>query len=418
VEAALAGVLSLAISLLASFLGLGNVAGKVLALVEKVRAVVDRALDTAIAWIVGKAKALFAKLFGKAGKKEDQAQAGRADAPFRFMGHPHTLRLQEDGGRIAVLVASGAFSPFKQKLALLRANAIELDVSPDNLSKLDQAIAKASQFADSIAGKPLAGRALRDELKGGDIGAELDNVGADISEKWNTTVPLQTRVLYAHRVYRLTGHGAVSDLLSTGKPEFMAELTNQQGAQILVSYRYYRTTYSTESGTWINWSAGHPDGDRWIDPKTGLVRAEVDIRDDLYWKGNWPSANLGWKKAQIANAKARARDPARKPLLDAYLSRVPGAGQNVIYLPAVPGFGEKMWDATNDASVHIDHIVPLGEHWLSGHGSAPGNDSEHDARRTFYLDSSNHQILDGPTNSAKGGDHFVRTVKPGFRGPT
>jgi len=72
VESTLSGLLSLAISFLAGFLGLGNIASKVLAVIEKVRAAVDKALDTAIAWVVGKAKALFAKLFGKKDDKKDQ----------------------------------------------------------------------------------------------------------------------------------------------------------------------------------------------------------------------------------------------------------------------------------------------------------------------------------------------------------
>jgi hypothetical protein len=71
VESALAGVLSIAISLLAGFVGLGNVAEKVMGVVKKVQAFVDKALDTAINWLVTKAKALFAKLFGKE-KKDDR----------------------------------------------------------------------------------------------------------------------------------------------------------------------------------------------------------------------------------------------------------------------------------------------------------------------------------------------------------
>lgn len=65
IEMSLAGILSLAISFLASYLGLGDVASKVLDIVAKVRGMVDKGLDFAINWIVGKAKSLFAKLFGK-----------------------------------------------------------------------------------------------------------------------------------------------------------------------------------------------------------------------------------------------------------------------------------------------------------------------------------------------------------------
>jgi len=75
VEGALAGLLSLAISFLAGFLGLGKVTDKIMGVMEKVRATVDKAIDGAIAWIVSKAKALFAKLFGKKdqdGKEKDR----------------------------------------------------------------------------------------------------------------------------------------------------------------------------------------------------------------------------------------------------------------------------------------------------------------------------------------------------------
>jgi uncharacterized protein DUF4157 len=65
VESILGGLLSLAISFLAGFVGLGKVTDKIMGVVNKVRATVDKALDTAINFIIGKAKALFAGLFGK-----------------------------------------------------------------------------------------------------------------------------------------------------------------------------------------------------------------------------------------------------------------------------------------------------------------------------------------------------------------
>jgi hypothetical protein len=72
VESGLEALLSLTISFLAGFFGLGNVASKVLEVIRKVQAVVDKALDTAITWIITKAKALFAKLFGKKEDKKDE----------------------------------------------------------------------------------------------------------------------------------------------------------------------------------------------------------------------------------------------------------------------------------------------------------------------------------------------------------
>lgn len=75
VESSLAGLLSLAISFLAGFVGLGKVADKISAVIEKVRATIDKALDTAINWIITKAKTLFGKLFGGKGKEDDPEKA-------------------------------------------------------------------------------------------------------------------------------------------------------------------------------------------------------------------------------------------------------------------------------------------------------------------------------------------------------
>jgi hypothetical protein len=74
VENTLAGLISLAISFFAGFVGLGNVAEKVIEILQKVRAGVDKAIDAAIAWVIGKAKALFTKLFGKGDKKDERTE--------------------------------------------------------------------------------------------------------------------------------------------------------------------------------------------------------------------------------------------------------------------------------------------------------------------------------------------------------
>jgi hypothetical protein len=56
VEAVLASGMSLAISFLANFAGLGNIPKKVMDLIKKIRAPVDKAMDTVIGWIVAQAK--------------------------------------------------------------------------------------------------------------------------------------------------------------------------------------------------------------------------------------------------------------------------------------------------------------------------------------------------------------------------
>jgi Domain of unknown function (DUF4157)/DNA/RNA non-specific endonuclease len=58
VESVLANGLSLAISFLANYAGLGNISKKVIEIVNKIRAPVDKALDKVVAWVVGQAKKL------------------------------------------------------------------------------------------------------------------------------------------------------------------------------------------------------------------------------------------------------------------------------------------------------------------------------------------------------------------------
>jgi len=72
VENTLAGLLTLAISFLAGFLGLGGIAAKVMDIINtKVRQPIDKALDKVIDWIVMMAK----KLFGKKEKPDDRTDA-------------------------------------------------------------------------------------------------------------------------------------------------------------------------------------------------------------------------------------------------------------------------------------------------------------------------------------------------------
>jgi hypothetical protein len=83
VESILGSLLSLAISFFAGLVGLGNAAAKVREVINKVRTAVDKAIETAITFLINKAKSLFKSLFGKNAKdgdpeKEKMVQAGLA----------------------------------------------------------------------------------------------------------------------------------------------------------------------------------------------------------------------------------------------------------------------------------------------------------------------------------------------------
>jgi hypothetical protein len=74
VESTLAGLLSLAISFLAGFAGLGKVADKVMGVINKVRATIDKALDALINWIVAMAKKLGRFIMGGAAGSGDDTR--------------------------------------------------------------------------------------------------------------------------------------------------------------------------------------------------------------------------------------------------------------------------------------------------------------------------------------------------------
>ena len=81
VESTLAGLLVLAISFLAGFLGLNKIADKVMDIINnKVRAPVDKAIDFVINWIVTTAKNLFKALFGKKDAKPETPEEAKWNA--------------------------------------------------------------------------------------------------------------------------------------------------------------------------------------------------------------------------------------------------------------------------------------------------------------------------------------------------
>lgn len=91
VESALGDVLTLVISFLANFLGLTGITEKIMGVVKKVQATVDKALDTAINFVIGKAKAFIAKLFGK-GKPDDRTDAQKQADLTKALAEAEALR--------------------------------------------------------------------------------------------------------------------------------------------------------------------------------------------------------------------------------------------------------------------------------------------------------------------------------------
>ncbi|MBJ2158000.1 eCIS core domain-containing protein [Variovorax sp. IB41] len=85
VESVLAGGLSLAINFLAGFAGLGKIAAKINGILQKIRAPVDKALDSMVAWVRKMAKKFLDALLGKKDKDGKPAKPPQAqlDAAVR-----------------------------------------------------------------------------------------------------------------------------------------------------------------------------------------------------------------------------------------------------------------------------------------------------------------------------------------------
>jgi hypothetical protein len=105
VEGILAGLLSLAISFLAGFVSLGNIADKVMGVINKVRASVDKAIDKGIASIVKTAKLFFSKLIGTKDKAEGRTLAQKQGDLDRGMKEANALQSAPDASVASIKAA-------------------------------------------------------------------------------------------------------------------------------------------------------------------------------------------------------------------------------------------------------------------------------------------------------------------------
>ena len=116
VEGILANLLTLAINFLAAFAGLGNVASRVRAIIERIRAPIDRALDRVVTWVVNTARRLGRFVRSAASRAFSWVLAPRS---FRAGRESHRLWL-DDAGR-AMLASDPA--PVTVHLAAWRRTA-------------------------------------------------------------------------------------------------------------------------------------------------------------------------------------------------------------------------------------------------------------------------------------------------------
>jgi hypothetical protein len=358
VESALAGLLSLAISFLAGFLGLGNIASKVMDVVKKVQAAVDKALDTAITWIVTRAKALFAKLFG--GKDDKPTAAGQLDpfeAPLDMAGTGHGLSVHVVQGRPRLVMASG---------------------EPVDLG---QTLTKLLNSADPKVKAKLA-------IK--DVRAQLAAI--------QTQVETMNKFTYDHMEELYIQNEAHN-------PQTVKMVVATRGA-IIQELREIGSKYGIKSLT----DLGHPSK-YVLDDK---IKSEFPIRQTFY-NVKWDGAAEEHKNSQMA----QLRDVAQQK--QPWIANLPEVQKRKYYWsedktrkvtpPAVVNVED------NNGSPELDHVEPLGIRWASMGKPKPGNNTVQNDRNKDYVDTANLQVIAKWMNLKKGGESFAPQVGPDFRGP-
>lgn len=107
VERTLARTLPVIISFLARFIGLGNIAGTIRGIIDRIRGTVDRAIDRVLNWIVERVRGLIARFTGR---ERPDAAAGAEEArvtqQVQLADEPHTITVRLTPGGVAFGMAS------------------------------------------------------------------------------------------------------------------------------------------------------------------------------------------------------------------------------------------------------------------------------------------------------------------------
>jgi hypothetical protein len=133
VEQVLAGLLPLALDLLARLLGLGNVGTKVREIVESVQQTIDRAIDRLIERVMAAFRGEGATATGTsppAGAAPGAPDGGVIEESFRIIGERHTIRAVITEGQASLLMASETFHGIVAQMTQLLANLRRIYTGP------------------------------------------------------------------------------------------------------------------------------------------------------------------------------------------------------------------------------------------------------------------------------------------------
>ncbi|MER6917070.1 hypothetical protein ABT354_35975 [Streptomyces sp. NPDC000594] len=134
-----------------------------------------------------------------------------------------------------------------------------------------------------------------------------------------------------------------------------------------------------------------------------------------YYKGFNSAVKNAWKDDQMKRLAAAARSPAHAldPLVVSFKRQ--GMSLDSLYLCVEKGH---VVDASDPITApEIDHIVPVSEHWNTGHNGSTGSNTDQQTRKDWYNFKGNLRVISAQANEEKGGIRYTVRVGPDFRGP-
>ena len=376
VENILAGLLSLAISFLAGFLGLGKVTDKIMAVIQKVRASVDKAIDAAIAWVVAKAKALFARLFSKKDKPDDRTEEQKTKDKLAAIGEAEAL-LPADG--FDEKVVRGKLGPIKTRYKLLT-----LDLVVDSQKEETETVHFTASASEEEAGKPK-------EVKLAAAGPV-------------TPLPQDSWILRGGAYERVTSSATVKRRTKDGveTPVSFSTVNPNTGASSALSYK-------DEGKGWTRTTFTHPSKHA---VPAGATKFELIpssqgrefIRPTFY-------ADTGGSRADIRDARLPSLlNPANNGEFRSEGSPSAEAGQG--YTKKDPATGRALVPVS---AASPDHDPPIAEHW----SHKGGNNTPQATRTSWNTNAATFKIMSLALNLALGarGATYTKEIGINFKGP-
>ncbi|WP_162240863.1 hypothetical protein [Bradyrhizobium tropiciagri] len=357
VEAGFQSMLTLAISFFAGFVGLGGIPSKVKEAVGKLREMVDHALDTAITWLITKAKALFASLFGgkdKDAKLDTLPFDATVAEPFSMGPEGHTIKADLHAGELKVTVASA---------------------EADLVSALKAAIAAESKDTgrqDSQRNKILI-----------ELNAALSRAQS-IREDWIALEARDPANPNKKVTYERFMTGRVREIIGRLRELAKYNITDLQNIIAKPTKRYIPKGINIRPTVYDKATGG-----KWAsESKTFRNKKKAELSQNVFAIASMRSVDFAKAQSEWNNLLATGRlDDQKVPTFASY--------NHAKDFPPL--------------EYETDHRKSLGEFWNAGE-----NDKDDATRSATALDQSNWQLLTARENAAKSGVGFNREVGPNF----